>query len=104
MQCACAVLYCHLWPVRLYHIFLHYRTIFWDGELLNTERVLEVSPQHVLNISHSKWNSAKYKRKLPVVLSHFNNNLKIIGRFATNPEISNFMKIRPVGAELLRTD
>jgi hypothetical protein len=24
MQSACAVLYCHLWPVWLYHIFLHY--------------------------------------------------------------------------------
>jgi hypothetical protein len=24
MQYACAVLYCHLWPVRLYHIFPHY--------------------------------------------------------------------------------
>ena len=24
MQCACAVLYCHLWPDRLYNIFRHY--------------------------------------------------------------------------------
>jgi hypothetical protein len=24
MQWACAVLYYHLWPVRLYHNFLHY--------------------------------------------------------------------------------
>ena len=24
LQCACAVLYCHLYPVRLYHIFPHY--------------------------------------------------------------------------------
>jgi hypothetical protein len=24
MQCACAVLYCHLWPVWLYNIFPHY--------------------------------------------------------------------------------
>ena len=24
MKCACAVLHCHLCPVRLYHIFLHY--------------------------------------------------------------------------------
>jgi hypothetical protein len=26
MQKACAVLYCHLWPVWLYHIFPHYLT------------------------------------------------------------------------------
>jgi hypothetical protein len=24
MQCVCAVLYCHLWPVRPYNIFPHY--------------------------------------------------------------------------------
>ena len=24
MQSACTVLYCHLWPVRLYHFFWHY--------------------------------------------------------------------------------
>jgi hypothetical protein len=24
MQSGCAVLYCHLWTVRLYHIFPHY--------------------------------------------------------------------------------
>jgi len=24
MQCECAVIYCHLWPVRLYNIFPNY--------------------------------------------------------------------------------
>jgi hypothetical protein len=24
MQCACAVLYCYPWPVRIYNIFPHY--------------------------------------------------------------------------------
>jgi hypothetical protein len=24
MECACDQLYCHLWPVRLYHFFPHY--------------------------------------------------------------------------------
>jgi len=24
MQSACTVFYCHLWPVRLYHVFTHY--------------------------------------------------------------------------------
>jgi hypothetical protein len=24
MQCACALVNCHLWPVWLYHIFTHY--------------------------------------------------------------------------------
>ena len=33
IQHACVVLYCHLWPVRLYDIFTHYLTnakIFWE--------------------------------------------------------------------------
>jgi hypothetical protein len=45
MQSACAVFYCHLWPVCLYHIFPHYftnGTIFGGGrgELLNIKCVL----------------------------------------------------------------
>ena len=41
LQSACAVLYCHLWPVPLYHIFPHYLINgkifgFWGrGKLLN---------------------------------------------------------------------
>ena len=38
MQCTCAVLYCHLWPVWLYRIFTHYLingTIFGEKNLLN---------------------------------------------------------------------
>ena len=66
--------------------------------------VWSFSATSALNISHSKRNSAKYKRKLPVVLSHFNEAWTFIGRYSTNPEISNFMKIRPVGAELLHAD
>jgi hypothetical protein len=34
MQSACAVLYCHLWSVRLYHIFPHYLT---KGTILRKE-------------------------------------------------------------------
>ena len=31
-------------------------------------------------------------------------NLEILGRFSKNPHVSNFMKFRPVGAELLHAD
>jgi hypothetical protein len=42
MQSACAVLYCHLWPVRLYHIFPHYliNVVIFEGKnLLNMKCV-----------------------------------------------------------------
>ena len=38
----------------------------------------------------------------PQFLSDFNENLKFLDRFPKNIKISNFMKIRPVGAELFR--
>jgi len=39
MQSACAVLYCHLWTVRLYHIFVHYliNDAILGMKLLNTK-------------------------------------------------------------------
>jgi hypothetical protein len=47
MQCVCAVPYCHLWPVRPYHIFPHYLingTIFVKPSL-NIKRVFRFSVQ-----------------------------------------------------------
>jgi len=48
MQNACALLHCHLWPVRLYQIFPCYLingTISEKEELLNTKNVFLFSPQ-----------------------------------------------------------
>jgi hypothetical protein len=46
MQSACAVLYCHLWPVWLYHIFPHYlisNTIFGEKIIVRKTCVLILS-------------------------------------------------------------
>ena len=47
MQCACAVLYCHLWPVRLYHIFAHelISGTILEGELPKIEICVLISLQ-----------------------------------------------------------
>ena len=48
MQSACAVLYCHLWPVWIYNIFPHYLTsvtIFREKKLLNIKWVVWFSLQ-----------------------------------------------------------
>jgi len=45
------------------------------------------------NISHFKKTTAKYNHEYPLCLSGFNET-----------QILNFMKIRPVGAELFHTD
>ena len=62
MQSACAVLYCHLWPVALYNIFhtlSHIRHDFRGGggeeKLLNASFFFIFST-FVWNIFHSKKN------------------------------------------------
>jgi hypothetical protein len=66
MLSACALLYCHLWSVRLYNIFYYLTndTIFGGGGgLPNKKLVLIFSTTFVQNISHSVMNSATYCRK-----------------------------------------
>jgi hypothetical protein len=66
MPCLCAILYCRVWPVRLYHIFQHYLindTIFGKKYLLNISRVLIFSINFVQNISHSTNNWTRYYHK-----------------------------------------
>jgi hypothetical protein len=65
MQCACNILYCHLWPVRIYQIFPRY---FINGtiigkRLLNITCVLIFSTNSVWSISYSKNNSARHYHK-----------------------------------------
>jgi hypothetical protein len=38
--------------------------------------------------------------KAPVTFVRFERNLEVLNRFSENTQMSNFMKIRPVGAEL----
>ena len=42
--------------------------------------------------------------KYPLVLSDFNKTGIFLHRFSNNTQLSNFMKIRPVGAELYHAE
>ena len=42
--------------------------------------------------------------KVTVILVRVQSNLNFLDIFSNNPEISNFMKIRPVGARMFHTD
>jgi hypothetical protein len=42
--------------------------------------------------------------KVPVIFVRFSSNLAFLDRFSKNPHMSNFIKIRPVEAELFHAD
>jgi hypothetical protein len=42
--------------------------------------------------------------KHPLFVSYFNETWDFMDRFSKNPQTSNFMKVRPIGAEWLHAD
>ena len=110
--------YCHLWPAWLYNIFPHYLingTIFEGGKkrLLNTKCVLLIFPTNfVRNVSHPTKKWARYDQKCILVCTQstrYSCPILIKLEFSRqilekNPQISNFMKIRPVGTEFFHAD
>ena len=103
----------HLWHSPLYRISPHYlinETIF-GKTLLTTKCLFRVSLQLLSEIffiirrteqyiiKNVYWSSCKY----PLFLSDFNGT-NFLDSFSKYPQISNFMKIRPVGAAIFHTD
>ena len=65
----------------------------------------------IWNIPHSKKNWDRYDLnvylcscKVPFILARPWQNLNLFDRFSKNAQISNLIKIRPVGAELFHAD
>jgi hypothetical protein len=105
MQSACAALYWHLWPVRTYKTFPHYLingTIF-EKNVLNIKCVFWFSLQLLSEAFHIRrriyWLIIIKVRRPSCKMSDFNET-----KTSNNIQISNFMKICPVGAELLHAD
>ena len=67
-------------------LYLINDTIFGGGDLWNIKYIIRSSC------------------KVPVILVRLYWNLNFLDRFSKNPQISNFVIIRQVGAELFRTE
>jgi hypothetical protein len=110
MQRVCAILWRNPWPLRFHHIIRHYlkKGVIFGKRLLNIKYVFLFSPQ-VLSKTFLILrriqpdiviNVIKFSCKVPVIL-RFYWNLNILDRFfGKRAQLSGFIKIRPVGAEL----
>ena len=106
MQSACDTPYCHLWPDWLAHIFPDYliNGKIFGRKVIAYKNVLIFCTTCVWNISHSRKNSAGYYHNCTYDFTysfHILLELPIFSKdFQKNTQISNFIKIRSVGAEL----
>jgi hypothetical protein len=104
---ACTVLYFRLCSVRLYHIVPHYLikgTIF-GKKIIIQKSVLIFCTTFFRIIAHSKKNSARNCLTCTVKYPFISVGTSIfLTDTRKNTQISNFMRIRPAGAELLHVD
>jgi hypothetical protein len=107
--------YCHLWPVRLYNIFPHYliKSAIFKKKIIEYKICavwvsLQGLPETSLILRRAEWDMVKNLHwslcKVPFFfLSRFIEHWNFLTNFHVI-QISKFMKIRPVEAELFDAD
>jgi len=101
MQCACAVLYCHLWPVGLYSIFSRYllNSSIWGGWAGGGRRLWNIKTDFIF--SETLPEAFLILRRIErdqLFLSDFNETQIFSKDFRKYS--SNLMQIRPMGNDL----
>ena len=105
VQSVCTLLFCHLWPFRLNHIFLHYLingTIFGKKFIEYKMCVLifftNLSEAFLIPRRIQRFIAMRLHVKYPLFLSYIDEHL-IYSTGFRNVLKQDFMKIRPVRAE-----
>jgi hypothetical protein len=121
MQSACALLFCHMWPVWLHRNLLHY---FINDASLRKNVLNIILCIYLLTIKllfalqllsdvflilrriHLDIVTSLYRSpcKVPVIFLRFQQNFNSLDRVPKIHQISNFMKIRSVRAEWSNAD
>ena len=114
MQCAYAVLYCYLACLVLpyFSTLFHKRYDFRKKKLIDIKFVLDFSTTFSETFvvlkrirRDSVMNVRRSSCKVPLVFVRVKFNLNFLARFPKKKtQISNFMKIPPVGTELVHPD
>jgi len=95
-----------------FHIFSQ-RALFSKKKRVTEHKmcVLIFSTNFIWNISHCKKKWARYDKnlhwssyKVPLVLVWFEWKVNFLGGFSENPQISYFINILPLGAQLFHAD
>jgi hypothetical protein len=106
------VIYCLSGSTIFFHIISN-GTISGGKNIIGHDMcVLILSTTFVRNIPHYKKNCARYDKKnvywssckVPLILVRFQWNFNIPDTFSKNTQISNFVKTRPVWADLFHAD
>jgi hypothetical protein len=114
MQCTCAILYCHLWAVGLYHTFPYYliNGTAFGTTLLNTKSIfsLQLMSEVLLILCRIQRGIAtnvdlhRSSCEIQLLLSDLKPNLAFLGIFLKSMQILVFVKICPVGDKLFHAD
>ena len=114
MACNAHAPYCHLWPAPLYNICPNYLMAGTIFEIKATEHKICIlivstisSEKHLILRINGQDMIKMYiglHANYPLFMSHFNETRVFSTDFRKHPQISNFMIIRPVAAELFHAD
>ena len=110
MQSACAAVYCHMWSLRLCHIFPRFLindTAFGET-LLNTKSVFWFSVQLLSEIfpilgiqRHIIINASRSSCKISVILVRFCLNFNILDRFSKKKTYLKFPQNQSIGKRVV---